>query len=391
MKPVIAFLLVISPFAGSAFPGDERAAGGLRDGDRVVLLGGGFVEQERLHGYLETRLLRHHPGGRLSFRNLGWAGDTVRGAARTGGFENPEGMARLLREVSHCKPTVIFVGYGMNESFAGADGVAPFVKDYAALLDRLAATKARLILLSPTYHEPLGPPHPDATEHNGHLASYGEAVRGLARDRGLEFIDLFGALKKAKEAEPGRVFTTNGIQPNAAGYAVIARTVEAALGYPAEWRVTVSAAGGVKESVGARVEAERTRRGLRLSVRGAAPAVADSLGEGAFFLKVTDLPAGPHGLEIGGKLAARATAGEWQEGVRVRDVAETGEKLRRAVVARNELFYRRWRPFNDHERHFGFLKGDFALYDKAIAEQERAIAALLAPRSCSIEIVPLGK
>src|SRR5947207_1725925 len=79
----------------------------LKPGDRVVLLGSGLIEQERRFGYLETRLSRRLVEGSLVFRNLGWAGDTVRGIARTSGFEEPEGFARVLKDVHDYKPTVI--------------------------------------------------------------------------------------------------------------------------------------------------------------------------------------------------------------------------------------------------------------------------------------------
>lgn len=393
MKLFVPFLVLFSLFPGAACAGEKSASKKLADTDRVLLLGGGFIEQERLHCYLETRLLRHHPRGELLFRNLGWGGDTVRGSARTGGFGNPEGFARLLKEVTQWKPTVIFIGYGMNESFAGPAGIKSFVADYVTLLDKLAPLKARMILFSPTYHEPLGPPYPDATEHNELLQSYAEAIRDLARKRDLEFIDLFHALKKAKEKEPGRAFTTNGIQPNGAGYAVIARTVEAALGYPSGngWRMTVSAAGAVKEAVGAKAKAELAKRGLRLVIEEAALAVADPLGKEEHFLRVTDLPAGTHALELGGKAVARATAEAWARGLPIPAGERAGEELRQAIIAKNELFYRRWRPFNDHSRHFDFMKGDFSLYDKAIAEQERVIQAMNGPRAYAVEIVPSGK
>jgi lysophospholipase L1-like esterase len=364
----------------------------LADGDRVVLLGGGFIEQQRLHCYLETRLLRHHPRGGQSFRNLGWGGDTVRGAARTGGLGNPEGFARLLKEVKEWAPTVIFVGYGMNESFAGARGLDAFIKDYDALLDKLAPLKARLILLSPTHHEPLPPPHPDASAHNEDLKAYTEALRTLARQRNLDFIDLFEAMKKAKDAAPDRLFTTNGILPNAAGYALISRTVETALGYSNQdgWRVALSANGKVTESVGAKATVETSNLSIRVAIRPEKLAIADALGQPDNFLKVTDLPAGMHVLKAGGKEILRAAAGGWARGVSLPAADNAAEKLRQALVVNSDLFYRRWRPFNDHSRHVEFLKDDFSLYDKAIAEQERAIQALLTPRPSSIEIVPLG-
>jgi hypothetical protein len=98
-----------------------------------------------------------------------------------------------------------------------------------------------------------------------------------------------------------------------------------------------------------------------------------------------------HLLEIGQEEVARATAATWARGLSIPVWKHAGEELRQAIIVKNDLFYRRWRPFNDHSRHFDFLKGDFSLYDKAIAERERAIATMLTPRLYSVEIVPLGK
>ena len=66
------------------------------------------------------------------------------------------------------------------------------------------------------------------------------------------------------------------------------------------------------------------------------------------------------------------------------------EKLRDAIVVRNELFYRRWRPYNDHSRHWGFIGGDFKLYDKDITAQEQRIAELRHPHSRAYELIRKG-
>ena len=46
-------------------------------------------------------------------------------------------------------PTVIIVGYGGNEAFDGAAGLPKFVDGLNILLDTLAPTKARIVLLAP--------------------------------------------------------------------------------------------------------------------------------------------------------------------------------------------------------------------------------------------------
>src|ERR1700722_11279083 len=52
----------------------------LKDGDRVVLIGSTLVEREQRDGYWETALTERYPG--VTFRNLGWSGDSVFGIAQ---------------------------------------------------------------------------------------------------------------------------------------------------------------------------------------------------------------------------------------------------------------------------------------------------------------------
>jgi hypothetical protein len=66
---------------------------------------------------------------------------------------------------------VIFVAYGMSESFGGPGGVEPFVVQLDKMLDMLSRTQARMVLLSPIRHEDLGRPLPDPADHNRDLAS----------------------------------------------------------------------------------------------------------------------------------------------------------------------------------------------------------------------------
>jgi hypothetical protein len=122
------------------------------------------------------------------------------------------------------------------------------------------------------------------------------------------------------------------------------------------------------------------------------PAVGTQAGD-VQFLRVTGLPASEHVLTIDGQEIIRATAAGWERGVTISAGPAYAdlEKLRGTIVRINELFYRRWRPFNDHSRHWDFMKGDFGLYDKEIAAQERAIAQARLPRPHSYVISPKGE
>ena len=107
----------------------------LKDGDRVVLIGDTFIERDQQYGYLETAITLAHPDKNITFRNLGWSGDTVRGLSRAG-FDPPEaGFRELTKQLTAARPSVVIVGYGMADSFDGKEGLPRFTKGLEALLD----------------------------------------------------------------------------------------------------------------------------------------------------------------------------------------------------------------------------------------------------------------
>src|SRR5262245_7534766 len=75
-----------------------------KDGDRVVLIGDTLIEREQHFGYIELALCTHSPERQVTFRNLGWSGDTPAGASRCGlsllqaGHEPADEGWRQLRE-----------------------------------------------------------------------------------------------------------------------------------------------------------------------------------------------------------------------------------------------------------------------------------------------------
>ena len=65
--------LTVALLSVSQLPAADFA---IRDGDRVVFLGDSITEQRLYTTYIETYALTRHPGWKLSFRNVGWGGDT---------------------------------------------------------------------------------------------------------------------------------------------------------------------------------------------------------------------------------------------------------------------------------------------------------------------------
>ena len=153
-----------------------------KDGDRIVFVGDTLIERDQRYGYLETLLSIANPDKNLIFRNLGWSGDTVGGISRSG-FDPPEaGFEQLRQQILAVKPTVVVVGYGMADSFAGEAGLPAFEQGMSRLLNVIDSTKARVVLLSPVAHANLGPPLPTrpAITRSGR---YCDVIRRIAKAR----------------------------------------------------------------------------------------------------------------------------------------------------------------------------------------------------------------
>jgi lysophospholipase L1-like esterase len=301
-------LLALLPVA----PAAEAFA--LRDGDRVVWLGSTLIEREQRSGWWELALTTRFAGKNVTFRNLGWSGDTVFGDAhvgfaytRTGTANVATGFRHLIDHTLSLRPTVLLIAYGTNESFAGPEGLPRFVKGLDTLLDTLAPAKARVVLLSPLRQGTMPAPLPDPAKANRNLRLYADAIRDVAKRRGLGFVDLYDLLGDIGKVEPA--VTDNGIHLTEAGY------------------------------------------------RWSAPLLEKGLG-------------------LAGQPAA----------------TEHREKLRRAIVAKNELYFHRWRPQNETYL-FGFRKHgqgknarEVPQFDPLIEAKEKEIAALALPRKHTYEL-----
>ena len=103
---------------------------------------------------------------------------------------------------------------------------------------------------------------------------------------------------------------------------------------------------------------------------------------------------GRYTLTIDGKANATASAEEWAKGVTLARGPEydQAEQLRQAIVAKNRLYFYRWRPSNETYL-FGFRKGEqgqnaieIPKFDPLIVEKENEIAKLRVPVAHTYEI-----
>jgi lysophospholipase L1-like esterase len=378
----------------------------LVDGDRVVLLGSTLVEREQSHGYWETALASRFHGRNIQFRNLGWSGDNVWGEARAGFGSVADGFAHLKEHVLALKPTLIFLNYGANESFAGKAGLAGFQAGLATLLATLDASGASIVFLGPAPQEDLGRPLPDPAEHNRDLKLYSDAIAAVAAGRDAPMVNFFELLGKKLRPSSPLPLTDNGIHLTAYGYWRAAPVLEQGLGLPARrWQIEIDtkqqniAARGAAirqarfspEAIGFRVTDEQLP--LAPAPAGVPAAVADAVGTRT--LQVLNLPAGNYALEIDGRRLALATSQGWSAGVTLREGPdfEQAETLRQTILAKNQLYFHRWRPQNETYL-FGFRKheqGNNAIeipqFDPLVAAKEAVIQQQSVPVERQYQII----
>ncbi len=366
-------VLAAPAFAAEAFT--------LKDGDRVVFVGGTLIEREQRYGYWEAALTSRYPDKNITFRNLGWSGDNVWGDARASFGTRADGFKALKDHVLALNPTVIIIAYGGNESFDGPAGLPKFVEGLNVLLDALAPAKARIVLLAPLRQEDLGRPLPDPTAHNKDLLLYTGALREAAKKRGLTFADMNEFLGDGPKAAP---LTDDGLHLTGAGYWRSAFALEQALGLPERhWRIDLD-----KKTVTEGVQLGKTGFTDAMLPLAAPPEDEPARPTPAGrILRYLHLAPGRYTVAIDKQAVATTTAEGWANGVTLTHGPDfdQAEQLRQAIVAKNRLYFYRWRPANETYL-FGFRKqeqGQNAIeipkFDQLIVEKEKEIARLRVP------------
>ena len=218
-RVLFLFITLVAPVAAQA----EVA---FYEGDTVLFYGNSMVERLCENGELEAMVQLAHPELKLHFRSFAWTGDEVGYRLRPEGYEAY--MKELLKE---WPAKIVVVGFGMNESFTGAAGLADFRKQLDMYLDQLARLHpgAKFVLLSPTAIEGDGQVS-DVQGRNRDLAAYAQAVGEAAKSRSAVFVDLFRAFHDfgTRDAK-GPHLTSNGLHLGDTGNRLMARTIARAL------------------------------------------------------------------------------------------------------------------------------------------------------------------
>ncbi len=239
--------------AGAGGVGAEAPA--IQENDGIVILGNTFAERMHLFGYFETFLHSRFPDYHLRIRNMGWSADEIDKMIR------PQGFPALLDELRAHEADLIFLCFGMNESFQGPARVNHYRHELGKFVEELRGHKfngesaPRIVLVSPIAHEKLAGDLPDGVEHNRNLRLYQEAMVQVARARHVHCIDLLTPTARWMADHADKKLTFNGIHLTEFGDWVVSRMMARSLGL-----IDGVAAAAAESAGGKNTPAEKLRR-----------------------------------------------------------------------------------------------------------------------------------
>ena len=385
----------------------------IRDGDRVLFLGATFMERMQDGDYVETELTSRLHDRTVTFRNLGWSGDTVAGIARAVFGTPAQGFTRLTKDVNGTRPTVVILCYGGNEAHDGPAGLPAFETNTRRLLDNLEKLTSRIVFLAPTDQEQRPAPLPSPAAYNKNLKLYVQSLRTIAGDRGHRFLELgrtAQVVRSILDVPAGELcLTENGVHYGDRGYWVLAPAIASRLlGNGPRWSVKLdikqqqAASRGVTldkktmtaeyvafEAVSARLPRPKPPPTFEGQVR------LDQLAGSRGLLTAVGLQPGKYQLIVDGKIRQVTTSEKLAAGISLTRSWEQGQvaQLRKLIVAKNKLYFHRYRPQNEtylflfrkHEQ--GNNAVEIPQFDPLVEAAEKKIALLKQPRSHRFELV----
>jgi putative heme-binding domain-containing protein len=203
-------------------PGPTKRLGQctLEAGDVVGLIGGANFERSRLDPFLQGGLMGQEAGRRPKrVRNLAWEGDTVYEQWRDVNFPT------VQRQLEELGATVVFAQFGLMESMEGEGRLGAFVEAYEKLLQSLARSGRRIVVVSPTpFEKPSLEKAPDLTRHNVTLRQFVLATRQVAERLGGSWVDVFSPFVSLPKGAP-RLTGEDGLHLSAEGQDLVAREI----------------------------------------------------------------------------------------------------------------------------------------------------------------------
>jgi lysophospholipase L1-like esterase len=397
----------------------------IHDGDRPVLFIGDSITEQRMYTALvETWTLGRFPAWKLTFRNLGWSGDTAWLQQRGAPFD-----AALKRDFLDHHPAFALIDYGMNDARSAPYSLDRYRQCLDAITGALQSQGARVAILTPSPEERYEAGQPGGSAYNHALATYGDAALAVAAAHHALAIDQFhpvlaaiaaGRDAKVLGAAGDPRLIPDGVHPNWAGHLLMASAILHGLhAPPARCTCTIDiAAYAVTDHAGctvdlAPVDKASTRMldftrtddclpwgvpdeaAVALAIPGATP--VDGLQ--SFRLAVVNLDPGDYELSIDDEVVTHVSATACAAGLDLARLPWAGtfqaRRLLTAVQDKNDIFYARWRQVQlwqppswltaDSEPS---RQAELARLDAKIVAAEAAIDALRQPAPHRFAITP---
>jgi lysophospholipase L1-like esterase len=231
-KMMLSTLLwMCAPFVFGNAATQPKDAFFLQRGDRVVFLGDSITQSGIYTKNIELFVTAYHPELRVQFFNAGKNSGTAQAA-----------LERLKADVLSRSPTVVTVSFGINDAALGVP-----LEDYLAaqrkITHAIRDAGAKPVLLSPScLHEydakgkRLTAYGPDKLS-NDKLGQWTEALKRVAADEKVLFVDLFHPLRKQDviyaQHHDGATLIPDGVHPSESGMMILGMEILRAWGFVA--------------------------------------------------------------------------------------------------------------------------------------------------------------
>ena len=325
----------------------------LQHGDRVVLLGNSLIQEDVQYGYIEYALTTRWPERDITFRNLGWTGDTVHGEARSYYTSTPSEYELLIKQVREAKPTVVIIGYGSNEAYKGEEGIPEFRQGLHKLLNDIEKMGARVVLLSPIPQLVTSISSDKISKRNKNLERYTSVISQTAEQREIRFVNLFDPFKKIGTSDQ---LTNDGIHLNEHGYYFLATVLESELVLPSRnWKINIDQSDRVINAAGPVeiVDAQFSKKSIQFKADNkmfslVPPEATLFRNHSSSLFTIKALKKGCYTFTKGIDEIASASAKRWSKGVKInnRILFRQAQELRDLIIEKNKLYFRKYRPTN---------------------------------------------
>jgi lysophospholipase L1-like esterase len=435
LRKCVPYMAAIIAISSPAVAGDFF----IHDGDRVVFLGDSITQQMFYTNYIEAYALTRHPFWKLTFRNVGWGGDTswLRQRRHTDEVQlfaaDDEAQAKMVgsavqfglaRDVLPLKPTVVTVDFGMNDFGYQAfrpDILRAYIRSETEISRVLVGNGVKPVFLTTQPIEDKRP-DPDEDVRNISLRKFADALGEMAGREKVGFADQFDpymqAMLRTRSSTIGG--GADAVHPGPAGHTIMAWAILKALG------ATPLVSTATVDSQALKVEATRACRISNLKAEAgtisfdrlddATPMPVDPKAEpalgvvpftrdlNAYELTIAGLPEGNYSVSIDGEVAATVSAGDlaqgWNLAYAAGPITRQARELLSLVEKKNNLYFKRWRDVQlFYAPDWAVEKADLesrrnaetARLDEEISALEARIDAQRQPKQRHFAVTPEAK